>query len=74
MLDKRIEWADRGPKPALHIIVLETSVKLEKIPVLQNMDRETLRSSRFCIIQTTFIIVKLKKDGRGIGHIYRIII
>jgi hypothetical protein len=74
VLDKRIERAQGRAEAALQVVVLHASVKLQHPPVLKDLDRETLGSSRLGVIQASLVIVQLEENGGCVGHVYWVVI
>jgi hypothetical protein len=72
--DKRIKRAQWRAEAALHVVVLHASVKLQHPPILKDLDRETLITSRLGVIQASLVIVQLEEYGGCVGHVYWVVI
>ena len=74
MSDKRLIRAYGRPEPAIHVVVLQARVEFQYEAVVECVHCETLSAAGLRTRHAGFIIVQLDEDGRGIGHVGRIVV
>ena len=74
MSDKRLIRAYGWAEPAIHVVVLQARVEFQYEAVVKGVHCETLSAAGLRIRHAGFIIVQLDEDGRGIGHVGRIVV